>query len=113
MGMGIAQVVAASGMDVIVRDIEEQLVKNGQTALKKSLKWSVNKEKLSEEESAAIQARVAITVDLNEAVADADLVIEAVVEDMAVKKKVFKELDTACQKTLSFPQIPPDFPLPR
>lgn len=97
MGAGIVQVAATAGFNVVLRDIEEQLVEKGLSALRKNLQKAVGKNRLSEDAAATIQSRVNGTVDLNEAVADADLVIEAIVENIEVKRTVFKELDTACQ----------------
>jgi 3-hydroxybutyryl-CoA dehydrogenase len=95
MGAGIAQVAAAAGYKVIMRDIEEILVQNGLAALDASLKRAVDKGKISAEESAGIQSRVIGAVELAEAVSKADLVIEAIVENMEIKKKVYRELDAA------------------
>ena len=87
MGAGIAQVAAAAGYKVIMRDINENLVQKGLAALEANLKRAVDKGKMSAEESAAIQARVTGTVELAEAVSKADLVIEAIVENMEIKKE--------------------------
>ncbi len=94
--MGIAQVAATGGLTVIVRDVEEEFVQKGLTVLKNNLSRLVKKERISEEEAGAIQARVSGTVDSKKAATDADLVIEAIVEKMDVKKAVFKELDGIC-----------------
>lgn len=96
MGAGIAQVAATAGLDVTLRDIEENLVEKGLATLRKKLQQSVNKGKISHDEAAAIQSRITGTVNAEEAVTDADLVIEAIVENMEVKRAVFKELDSIC-----------------
>jgi 3-hydroxybutyryl-CoA dehydrogenase len=96
MGAGIAQVAAAAGLDVTIRDIDEQLVQKGLTALQNNLQRTVAKGKISQDESDAIQSRVVGSVDLHDAVSGANLVIEAIVEKMDIKKTVFKELDAAC-----------------
>jgi 3-hydroxybutyryl-CoA dehydrogenase len=97
MGVGIAQVAAAAGLKETIRDINEPLVQKGLTALQNNLQRAVVKEKISQDESDAIQSRVAGTVDLHDAISDANLVIEAIVEKMDIKKVVFKELDAACK----------------
>jgi 3-hydroxybutyryl-CoA dehydrogenase len=97
MGVGIAQVAAAAGLKVTIRDINEPLVQKGLTALQNNLQRAVVKEKISQDESDAIQSRVAGTVDLHDAISGANLVIEAIVEKMDIKKVVFKELDAACK----------------
>ena len=96
MGAGIAQVAAAAGLAVILRDIENGLVQKGLTTLAKNLQRAVEKGKLRQEAAADILSRVTGTVDMGEAVADADIVIEAIVEKIDVKKAVFKELDSVC-----------------
>ena len=96
MGAGIAQVAAAAGLAVILRDIENGLVQKGLATLGRNLQRAVEKGKLRQEAAADILSRVTGTVDMGEAVADADIVIEAIVEKIDVKKAVFKELDSVC-----------------
>ncbi len=97
MGSGIAQVVASAGFDVTMRDIEDPFVDKGLQTIKFHLDRAVEKEKIEAEEAAAIVDRIKGTTDFREAAADADFVIEAVVEDMSVKKEVFAELDGICK----------------
>ncbi len=97
MGSGIAQVVASAGFDVTMRDIEDRFVDKGLQTIKFHLDRAVEKEKIEAEEAAAIIDRIKGTTDFREAAADADFVIEAVVEDMSVKKEVFAELDSICK----------------
>lgn len=97
MGSGIAQVVASAGFDVTMRDIEDPFVDKGLQTIKFHLDRAVEKEKIEAEEAAAIIDRIKGTTDFREAAADADFVIEAVVEDMSVKKEVFAELDSICK----------------
>lgn len=92
MGSGIAQVAAVSGYDVILRDIEDRFVSGGLSKIETRLQRSVEKKSLSAEEAKAARARIHGTLQLSEA-AEADLVIEAVPEDPALKKSVFRELD--------------------
>lgn len=95
MGSGIAQVAAQSGYNVILRDITLDLVVRGMNGIKKNLARSVDKGRLTKEEEAEILARFSTTVDLCPA-KDADLVIEAIVENLEVKTALFGELDKIC-----------------
>jgi len=97
MGSGIAQVVAAAGFDVTMRDIEDHFVEKGLATIKFHLDRAVEKEKIKAKEARAILSLIKGTTDIRDAAAKADLVIEAVVEDMRVKKEVFAELDAICK----------------
>ena len=97
MGSGIAQVVAAAGFDVTMRDIEDHFVEKGLATIKFHLDRAVEKEKIEAKEAKAILGRIKGTIELKDAAAEVDLVIEAVVEDMRVKKEVFAELDAFCK----------------
>lgn len=92
MGSGIAQVVALSGRDVVLVDVSESALGKGLKAIEKSLGRLVKKESISEEESSSIVSRVRTTTDFDE-LGGVDLIIEAVFEDMAVKKEIYKRLD--------------------
>ncbi|MHB9285582.1 3-hydroxyacyl-CoA dehydrogenase family protein [Halobacteriales archaeon Cl-PHB] len=92
MGHGIAQVTATAGYDVILRDIEADLVEQGLAGIEDSLDRFVSKDQLSREEADAARDRVTGTTALAD-LAEADLVVEAVVEKMAVKQDVFADLD--------------------
>ncbi|WP_255196823.1 3-hydroxyacyl-CoA dehydrogenase family protein [Halorarius litoreus] len=92
MGNGIAQVTAHAGYEVVMRDIEQAFVQNGLDAIDDSLSRFVNKEKLSDEEKQATLDRITGTTDLAD-LADCDLVVEAAVENMAVKQDIFADLD--------------------
>ena len=96
MGTGIAYVCAVKGYNVSIRDINEDLVKRGMGKLREMIATGVNRGKLTPKEAEEIMKRTKSTTDVAEAVRDADLVIEAVFEDMDLKKKVFKELDERC-----------------
>jgi 3-hydroxybutyryl-CoA dehydrogenase len=96
MGSGIAQVVGAAGFDVTMRDIEDHFVEKGLATIKFHLDRAVEKEKIEAKEAKAILGRIKGTTELKDAAA-ADLVIEAVVENMRVKKEVFAELDAFCK----------------
>lgn len=96
MGSGIAQAFAQSGYEVIVRDIEQAFVDKGLATITKSLDRLVSKGGLTDGERSAALARITGTTDVGLA-ADVDLVVEAAVENMAIKKKVFAELDGVCK----------------
>lgn len=96
MGSGIVQAFASKGCEVIVRDIKDEFVERGISTVKKNLSRSVKKGKMSQENADAIIARIKGTVDLNMA-ADCDLVVEAAVENMEIKKQIFSELDKVCK----------------
>jgi len=95
MGNGIAQVFARGGYQVVMLDIEEEYVERGMKAIDKSLTRMVSKEKITEDDRKEILGRISTSTDLKDA-SDSGLVIEAVFEDMEIKKKIFSELDRLC-----------------
>jgi len=97
MGSGIAQVVAEAGFDVSMRDIEDRFVEKGMETVEKSLERAVSRGRIDAAAAGAVLDRIKGTTDLKEAAGDADLVIEAVVEIMELKKDVFSELDSLCR----------------
>lgn len=92
MGHGIAQVFAASGYQVVLRDIAMEFVDKGIVAIDKNLGRMVAKEKISEADKAGILDRVTGTVAIDD-LADMDLVVEAATENPEIKFKIFEELD--------------------
>ena len=92
MGSGIAETAAVSGYEVVLRSRSQNTADATVAALEKSLNRQVDKGKRTAEERDAALARVTATSDLH-ALAKMDLVIESVVEDLAVKKELFNELD--------------------
>jgi 3-hydroxybutyryl-CoA dehydrogenase len=92
MGSGITEVVAKCGYTVVVREQTPELLSSGTKRLTDSLDRAVAKGKLAAEDRDAAQARIIGTTDMN-AFADCDLVIEAVVENLDLKRKIFAELD--------------------
>ena len=93
MGHGIAQVSATAGYNVVLRDIKQEFLDKAMEKIKWSLDKLVSKEKISKEEGDSIFSRITPIVDLNEAVKNAELVIEVVPEIMDLKKLVYAELD--------------------
>ena len=102
MGHGISQVSAMAGYNVVLRDIEQRFLDNAMEKIKWSLDKLVSKEKISDDERNKIISKITPMVDLNDAVQDSDLVIEAVPEIMDLKKKVYAELDKAADNHVIF-----------
>lgn len=98
MGAGIVQAFAQKGYEVIVRDIKDEFVERGINGINKGLTKLVAKGKISEEDKEAILSRITGTTDLSLA-EDCDLVIEAAVENMEIKKSIFAELDGICKES--------------
>ena len=96
MGSGIAEVAAKAGATVVLRSRKQETADAMVAGLDKSLAKQVSRGKLEEAEADAVKARVSGTADL-EALADCDLVLESVVEDLAVKKQLVTELDRIVQ----------------
>lgn len=93
MGAGIAQVAATSGFEVALRDISDEACARGMAGIEKSLGRQVKAGALTESDSGAALGRIKTTTDLEQACAVADLVIEAVFEDLAIKRQLFADLD--------------------
>jgi 3-hydroxybutyryl-CoA dehydrogenase len=92
MGNGIAQVCAQTGYDVIMRDIADEFVQRGMKTIDGFLSKSVEKGKLSEDDKKKTLGKIKGTTKLED-LKDVDFVIEAVLEDMTLKKQVFQEMD--------------------
>ena len=104
MGAGIALVAAQAGFEVILRDVSETLVQKGLKTIEKILNKAVEKGKMSDENKSGILGKLKGVYDANqiaEELKDTDLIIEAILENMAIKKSVYKELDALCpEKTI-------------
>lgn len=96
MGAGIAQVAVEKGIEVAMRDVEDRFVEKGLGTIRNFLGKKVEKGKLSAAERDAILGRLKGTTSMEKAAEGADMVIEAVIEDLALKQKVFAELDRLC-----------------
>jgi 3-hydroxybutyryl-CoA dehydrogenase len=96
MGSGIAQVAAVAGHDVVMRDVAAAPLERGLDAIRASLARFVTKQKLTDDDVAAALDRITTTTDLD-ALADVDLVVEAVFEEIEVKHEVFRVLDRVCR----------------
>lgn len=93
MGHGIAQVVATAGFQVQLNDISDELLQNAKSKIEGSLDRGIKKGKISEADKEDILSRIAFTKELAAAAKEADLVVEAVPENIELKTKIFKELD--------------------
>jgi 3-hydroxybutyryl-CoA dehydrogenase len=92
MGNGIAQVASQVGYQVIMRDIEDRFVKSGLNAIEKFLAKSVEKGKMTEDQKKGILSRIKGTTKMED-LKDVDFIIEAIFEDLELKKNVFRQLD--------------------
>jgi len=95
MGQGIAQVVAHNNFEVLMRDIETELLEKALDSIERSLNRSVEKERISKEEKDDILDRIETTIDLED-LEGCDVIIEAVVENVEIKREVFHDLDEIC-----------------
>lgn len=94
MGNGIAQVCAQAGYDVTLRDIKQQFVDTGMDSIRKNLGRNVKKGKMTQEEMDTVLGRITPCLDLTQAATGADIVVEVIIEVMAVKKEVYAQLET-------------------
>lgn len=101
MGHGIALVAAKAGFDVILRDIKDEFVQKGMGKIGRFLDKSVEKGKMTAEEKKKILSHIKGTTKLED-LKDVDLVIEAIFENVKVKKELFQELDKICKKDTYF-----------
>ena len=95
MGRGIAEVSAKSGYSVVVSEVNKELIVKGMDAIGKSLSRAVEKGKISDADKQAALGRIQGTVDMKD-LRDCDLIVEAAVENLGLKKKIFVELDNIC-----------------
>lgn len=93
MGHGIAQVASTAGYNIVLRDIEQTLLENAMNKIKWSLGKMVEKQKISQDDANSVYGRITPVVDLKKALKDSDLLIEAVPEDLELKKKVYAEVE--------------------
>src|SRR4051794_6673184 len=102
MGNGIAQVVARSGLRVTLVDVDDAALERAVSRIERSLARVVSSGKLSQEDADATRGRLSTTTDLEAAGAEADHVIETVVEDVDVKSDVLRRLDAVCRDDVIF-----------
>ncbi|MGM0420461.1 MAG: 3-hydroxybutyryl-CoA dehydrogenase [Bacillota bacterium] len=97
MGSGIAQVAAQAGMDVIMRDINQEILDKGLKKIEKNLDRLIRKDRLDEKEKEDIINRISPVIELG-SLADVDIVIEAAPEKMEIKREIFSKLDNICKE---------------
>jgi 3-hydroxybutyryl-CoA dehydrogenase len=102
MGAGIAQVAAQAGFEVGLRDIEQPFVDKGLGTIAKNLERMAGKGKIDAGEAEAIRGRIKGTLSLEEMAKDADVIIEAVIERMDLKKQVYTELENCAKDSAIF-----------
>ena len=101
MGAGIAQTAAAAGFTTVVREVAEEFLNKGLASIDKSLSRMVKKERITEEQKAEILGRLSGTTQASD-LSECDIVIEAVTENLDVKREIFAELDEAVQDSAIF-----------
>jgi 3-hydroxybutyryl-CoA dehydrogenase len=101
MGHGIALVCAKAGYDVTLNDIKEEFVKKGVASIEKFVEKSVEKGKMTAEDKKNILGRIHGTITLED-LKDADLIVEAIIEETKAKKDLFRHLDGFCKKETIF-----------
>jgi 3-hydroxybutyryl-CoA dehydrogenase len=102
MGSGIAQVAAQSGYEVNLMDVEQRFIDKGVGAIEGNLKRSVGKGKMLQVDADAVRDKIKTFLSIPDAVGDVDVVIEAVIEIMDLKRSVFKDLDAAAKESTIF-----------
>ena len=101
MGSGIAEVVARAGYDTLIREVSEDLARRGVERIEASLAKAVERQKTTAAEAQATRGRLSTTTKLAD-LSDCDLLVEAIVENLDVKKATFGELDALCKAETIF-----------
>ncbi|HYU27092.1 MAG TPA: 3-hydroxyacyl-CoA dehydrogenase family protein [Thermoanaerobaculia bacterium] len=96
MGRGIAYLAALAGYDTVVHDADAAALDGARAAIESTLKKGIEKGKVSESDAAAALERLQLAADLEEAARQADLIIEAVPEDLDLKQNIFSQADVFC-----------------
>jgi 3-hydroxybutyryl-CoA dehydrogenase len=102
MGSGIAQVASQSGFEVNLMDVEERFIQKGITTIEKNLKRMVDKGIITTADAGDIRGRIKTCLTLADLVKDADMTIEAVIENLDLKKRVYSELDSLAAPEVIF-----------
>ncbi|HYX41774.1 MAG TPA: 3-hydroxyacyl-CoA dehydrogenase NAD-binding domain-containing protein, partial [Pyrinomonadaceae bacterium] len=101
MGSGIAQTCATAGLDVVVREVTEELCARGFAGIDKSLAKFADKGAITSAQQTEIRGRLRGTTNLED-LADCDLIIEAIIENLETKRATYKELDALCKPETIF-----------
>jgi 3-hydroxybutyryl-CoA dehydrogenase len=102
MGSGIAQVASQSGFEVHLMDVEERFIQKGIATIEKNLKRMVDKSVITSADAGDIRGRITTCLTLADLVKDADMTIEAVIENLDLKKRVYSELDSLAAPEVIF-----------
>jgi enoyl-CoA hydratase/3-hydroxyacyl-CoA dehydrogenase len=97
MGSGVTQCAAQSGYKVTMMDTTQDFVQRGMDKINRTLEKGIAKGKVSQEKADRVRSNISTTTDYTEAAKDADVVIEAVFEEMSIKEEIFKNLDRLCK----------------
>ena len=98
MGHGIAQIAAAAGFHVVIRDISQEFIDKARNGIERNLKRQVERGRMAEEDAKRVLEKVSFTLNLEDAVREADIVIEAIPERMELKKSVWAEVSSHARK---------------
>lgn len=101
MGAGIAQTAAAAGFKTVIRDVSDDAIARGMASIEKSLAKFVEKETITNADEAATRERISTTTALDD-LGDCDIIIEAIIENLELKRDTFRELDSICPPTTIF-----------
>jgi len=101
MGSGIAQVAASAGFETVVREVSDELIQRGFVGIEKSLSRFAEKGSITAEQQKAIRGRLSGTTSFED-LADCDIVIEAIIENLEEKRKTYAELDRICKPEAIF-----------
>ncbi len=101
MGSGIAEVAARSGYETVVREVSDDLGRKGIARIEGSLAKAVEKKKMTPEEKDAARERLSTTTKLSD-LADCDILVEAIIENLDLKKETYRELDRICKAETIF-----------
>jgi 3-hydroxybutyryl-CoA dehydrogenase len=101
MGSGIAQTAATAGFDVIVREVSDELIQKGFGGIEKSLSKFAEKGTITAEQQAEIRGRLSGTTQLSD-LADCDIIIEAIIENIDIKRDTYRQLDEICKPETIF-----------
>src|SRR5438046_2406565 len=96
MGAGIAQTAAMAGFETTVREVSPELIQKGFASIEKSLERFADKGTISAEQQKATRDRLFGTTSFND-LADCDIIIEAIIENLDEKQKTYRELDAVCK----------------
>ena len=101
MGAGIGQLCSQMGLEVVIADVSEEIIEKAKVKISKGLQRRIEKGKITEEEKESVISKLSWTTDMDLA-AESDFVIEAISENLDLKRSVFKKLDNLCSENTIF-----------